>query len=454
MPTLPLRFIRLRRPGLVASALLLAIAAGAAGPIPGGKPVPPGSPPAAPPSTGPSTGIVAVINGDVITNADVQSRGRLFALSTGIAVTPDTLARLRPQITRQLIEEKLRLQEIQRRHIVVSDKQIADTIRDIEARNNLPPGVLRTRLANDGIGLRTLIDQIRVQIGWTQVLRQQLGERGPPTAEELAEQQRLQEAQVGKPEYHLLEIFIPAQDAAQIADAERFAETVVTQLHAGAPFQVVAAQFSQSQTALQGGDLGWLPENQIDPAVLAVAKQMPIGAISNALKVPGGLVIAALVGRREIGRDLDTVLTLRQTFLPFTSVLNPAAPTEEQRQVLERAKAIGASVHSCDAMEAANKAANSPRPPNPGDLRLDQLSPPTFRQMLASLPLDHASQPIISNDGVAVVIICSREQKNLASQSKQDIENRMIAERIELLSRQLQRDLHRRANIDLRGGAA
>ena len=406
------------------------------------------------PDAAPSTGIVAVVNGDVITNADVASRGRLFALSAGIPVTPEIVARLRPQITRQLVEEKLRLQEIQRRHIVVADKQIADTINGIESRNNLPSGVLRARLSADGIGLRTLIDQIRVQIGWTQVLRQQLGEKGPPTAEEVAEQQRLREAQAGKPEYHLMEIFIPAQDAAQTADAEKFAETVVSQLHAGAPFPVVAAQFSQSQTALQGGDLGWLPENQIDPDVLAVAKEMPIGAISNPLKVPGGYAIAALAGRREIGRDLATILTLRQTFLPFATPLNPQAPTDQQRQVLEHAKSIAANVHSCEAMEAANKAAGSPRPADPGELRLEQMSPPAFRQMLGTLPFDRASQPIVSNDGIAIVIVCSREQKNVSSQSKEEVANRMLADRVELLSRQLQRDLHRRANIELRTGAA
>ena len=445
-----------RRLAVLAGAFLLA----AAGPLPAAKPAS-GTPAATGnPTTGkpadvnPAMTIVAVVNGDVITNADVSSRGRLFALSVGIPVTPETLARLRPQITRQLIEEKLRLQEIQRRHIVVQDKQIDGTIRDIEARNNLPPGVLRARLASGGIGLRTLIDQIRVQIGWTQVLRQQLGERGPPSAEEVAEQQNLQQAQAGKPEYHLLEIFIPAQEAAQAADAERFAETVVAQLRAGAPFQVVAAQFSQSQTALAGGDRGWLPENQIDPEVLAVARQMPVGAISNALKVPGGYIIAALAGRREIGRDLATVLSMRQTFLPFTAPLNPQAPTEQQRQALERAKAIGGSVHGCDAMEAAAKAANSPRPSNPGEVRLEQLSPPPFRQMLATLPLDRASPPIVSNDGIAVVMVCSREQKNVATQSRQEIEARMASERIELLSRQLQRDLHRRGTIDLRTGTA
>jgi peptidyl-prolyl cis-trans isomerase SurA len=48
------------------------------------------------------------------------------------------------------------------------------------------------------------------------------------------------------------------------------------------------------------------------------------------------------------------------------------------------------------------------------------------------------------------VIVCSRDQKNLAELSKDEISGRLISERVELLSRQLQRDLRRRAMIDVR----
>ena len=51
---------------------------------------------------------------------------RLFALSTGLPMSQEVLDRLKPQITRQLIDERLRMQEVQRRHIVIPDKAIAD----------------------------------------------------------------------------------------------------------------------------------------------------------------------------------------------------------------------------------------------------------------------------------------------------------------------------------------
>jgi peptidyl-prolyl cis-trans isomerase SurA len=70
--------------------------------------------------------------------------------------------------------------------------------------------------------------------------------------------------------------------------------------------------------------------------------------------------------------------------------------------------------------------------------------------MLATLPLDHASQPLVASDGIAVVMICSREQKNLAAMSAPEMHQRILSERVELASRQLQRDLRRQATIEIR----
>ncbi|HEX4171196.1 MAG TPA: peptidylprolyl isomerase [Acetobacteraceae bacterium] len=398
--------------------------------------------------------IVAVVNGDVISNADVDNRTRLFALSTGLPLTQDVLDRLKQQITRQLIDEKLRMQEVQRRKIVVPDKAIADAIHDIEARNGLPPGALQQKLSSGGVAFRTLIDQLRTQLGWTQVLKEQLGGQTKVTDAEVAEQQRLLTAQVGKPEYRVGEIFIPVEDPATLPDAQRFAETVISELRAGAPFPVVAAQFSQNQTALQGGALGWVQPNQLDPEVARLVAEMPVGAISNPVRVPGGFSIVTLQGKREIGREMGTALSLRQVFLPFTSALNPQAPTEQQKQALEKARGISASVHSCEQMEQVAKENNSPRPADPGEVNLDTVNPPTFRQILANIPLSRATEPVVTSDGIAVLIVCSREEKNLAQQSKDEIQAQILNERVELLSRQLLANLRRRATIDMRPSGA
>jgi peptidyl-prolyl cis-trans isomerase SurA len=404
--------------------------------------------PAAPVGTPvPGTRIVAVVSGDVITSGDVENRARLFALSTGLPTTNEVIERLKAQIANQLVDEKLRLQEAQRRKVVVPDKQIAAAIHDIEQRNGMPEGALHQKLAALGVSVRTLIDQIRVQLAWSQVLRERLADKINISDSEIDEQLRIHDQQTGKPEYRVGEIFIPVDDPANTADARRFAETVIGELRAGAPFASVAAQFSQTQTALEGGELGWVQPDTLDPQVALLVTQMPVGAVGNPVKVPGGFSIVTLLGKRDVGRDMGTFITLRQVFLPFTDPLDPQNPTAQQREVLDKARGISSNVKTCAHMEEIAKANPSTRPFDPGEVRLDTVNPQAFRDLLTKLPVNETSQPLVASDGIAVIIVCSKEQKNMATLTKEDVRRRLVTERVEMTSRQMMRDLRRKASI-------
>ncbi|MFC7608324.1 hypothetical protein [Teichococcus aestuarii] len=53
-------------------------------------------------------------------------------------------------------------------------------------------------------------------------------------------------------------------------------------------------------------------------------------------------------------------------------------------------------------------------------------------------------------EGVLVLAVCSRETRNLAELTPDQARAQILRDRIELTSRQLQRDLRRRAQIDMR----
>lgn len=394
--------------------------------------------------------IAAIVNGDVITRADVQNRAKLFALSTGLTLTPELLDRLKPQITRELIDDRLRLQEIQRRRIVVADVDVANAITTVEKRNGLPAGGLRQKLAAQGVDYATLINQMRISLGWTRVLRQELQERGFVTPAEIAEQERIFKAQTGQPQYHVAEIFVPAEDPSRLNDARKFADTVIQQLRAGAPFPMVAAEFSQSATALKGGDLGWVRPDQLDPQIAALVQQMPVNAISNPIRVAGGFAVVTLQEKRLAGNDLATVLSVRQAFYPFNEPLDPQNPTAQQKQTLASAEAVSKSATSCDQIEAANHTQGDKRPSNPGELRVDHLNP-QMQTLLNSLEVGHPSKALVTPSGVMVIMVCQKTQKNMAALTKEDIADQLVEDRVELASRQLEQDLRRRALIDQRG---
>jgi peptidyl-prolyl cis-trans isomerase SurA len=394
--------------------------------------------------------IVAVVNGDVVTRSEVESRRRLLALSAGMA--GDAGAQGGDQILRLLIDERLRIQELSRRRIPVTDQDIASSVANIESRNGLPPGGVVQNLRRAGIEPRVLYDQIRAQIGWARLLRGMLGEQANIPDAEVNEFLAAQRARLGEPEFLVSEIFIPVENPGQEAQVRRFVTDVIQRLRQGVPFPMVAAQFSQSQSAIQGGAMDWMTGDRFDPAVASILKQMPEGAISNPIRVPGGFEIVLLRDRRVSGRDMATIMSMRQVFLPFEGQVNPQAPTAQQLAQLQRAQTLSDQARGCEAMDAA--ARGSPRPADPGPVRLDNITPPELRDLLGSLPIGRATQPIISVDGALIFMVCARETRNLAEANPQQARDILLRDRIELLSRQLQRDLRRRAQIEIRTNSA
>lgn len=392
--------------------------------------------------------VAAVVNGQAITTADVENRARLVLGSFGQPPTPDALARIRPQVLRGLIDERLRLQEVQRRRILVSDRDVAEQVGRIEQRLGMPQGGLARQMQGAGIDPRTLYDQLRAQIGWFRLIRDQLGTQAQIQPAEIEEQLRALEAATGTPEYLISEVLLPIDDPAQEAEVNRTAQQIIDRLRAGAPIAPIAVQFSAGASAQEGGDLGWVRAEQLDSEVAAVVAQMPTGAITSPIRTVGGIAIIQKRGQREIGRDPATLLDIRQAFIPFEGQVDPQNLTPQQRQALETANRIAGSVRSCPAMEEAARSLRSPRPADPGEIRLETL-PPQLRARLAAMGVNQTTV-LGASDGIAVVIVCGRRTDNLGAPSREAIAAGLLRDRQDLVSRQVLRDLRRRAQIDVR----
>jgi peptidyl-prolyl cis-trans isomerase SurA len=394
-----------------------------------------------------SATIVATVNGQVITNQDVAARARLLAVSTGMPLTPQVMARLAPQVTSLLIDQTLQLQEINHRNVVVPDTDVIGAIAHIEQGNGLPAGGLRAKLQAAGIPFGTLVAQLRTELGWQTVLHQVLGPGLQPLPGDIHAEQTALKAELGSTQYHLSEIFVPVTDPAHDAGAQTIANTVLTDLRAGAPFPIVAAQFSQAPTALQGGDLGFVQLNQLDPAVAAAVTVMPVGAISNPIRVPGGYDIVQLQDSHKIGDESQTMLSIRQAFAPYPTPIMNGQVGPAQIAVITKLVKTAQAAHSCDDITADNTALGNVRPADPGPVNLATVTPPAFQQILSSLQIGQVSRPLVAADGVSVVMVCSRQQQAVSLPSDQEITQIIVERRVELESQQLLDALHHRSII-------
>ena len=262
------------RPPCVAVAALGLILAGTipalAQPQPSGRQQPRPEPAAAsaPTPTPGDNRIVAVVNGEVVSRADVVNRARLFALNTGLNLPPEMLDRLGAQLTRLLIDERLRLQEVQRRRIPVSDRDVAEAVQRCREPQQPAP---RRAAAAAGRGGDPTAGDVRPdphadRLGASAAPATRPGGAALRRGGGGGDARRRARASASPNSWSprsSSRSTIPRQEG----ETRRFVEEVIGQLRRGVPFPVVATQFSQAQTALQGGDLGWVRREELEDAV-------------------------------------------------------------------------------------------------------------------------------------------------------------------------------------------
>jgi peptidyl-prolyl cis-trans isomerase SurA len=248
----------------------------------------------------------AVVNDDIISVLDLAMRLQLAIIAAGVQDSEDVRRRLTPQVLNSLIDERLQLQEADRLDIQVPDVQIAAALEQIASQNNMTEGQFLTMLRSRGVIPTTLIDQIRAQIAWQQIVQRRVLPNVVIPPEEIEEVASRLTARRGTVERRVAEIFIPVESTAKEAEAQADANRLFEELRRGANFAGLARQFSQSGTATLGGDLGWVRDGELDEELNAALAQMSPGEISVPVRTLSGFHILFLRDmRKNEGQEID-----------------------------------------------------------------------------------------------------------------------------------------------------
>ncbi len=244
--------------------------------------------------------IAAVVNDDVISVFDLESRVAMAVFSSNLPDTPELRRRISGPVLRNLIDEALQVQEANRQGIHVSDADTTAAMAGIERKNGVEPGGLAEYLARVGIAMSALEDQVHAQIAWGKFLGQRIRPTIDISEEEIDEEIVRLEASRGQPEYLVSEIDLYLDPQTTESDLLTTAAQLVEHLRSGADFAAVAAQFSQGSMARVGGDLGWIPEGRSRPQIEQVLREMSIGEVADPIRSLEGVHILYLRDKRTV----------------------------------------------------------------------------------------------------------------------------------------------------------
>lgn len=220
--------------------------------------------------------IVATINGEMLSNKDLQERANLFSLTTGIQVNEKNKKMVAEKVLQNTVDEKIKLQEAEKQGVSVSDKEIKEAYRNFEKSNSVPAGKFATVLKEYHVSNDVFLNQIRANLLWNKLVNRKQGAGVFVSEREVSDEFERIKKDMNTPKYMVSEIVIKKKDGEHISE-------LVDILQRDPRFELYAAQFSQSASAPSGGKLGWVAPGQLAAPLDKTIRSMKEGEVSKAV---------------------------------------------------------------------------------------------------------------------------------------------------------------------------
>lgn len=389
----------------------------------------------------------AIINGEVITGSDIDHRLALIVASNNsIEIPADEMERIRAQVLRNLIDETLQIQAAAQQDIKVEPREVQAYYARFAERFNQTPEAFGAYLRSIGSSERSIKRQIQGEIAWQRLQRRRIEPFVSVGQEEVqAIIDRLNAAR-GTREYRVAEIFLSSTPETE-AEARANAARIIQQIRGGASFAAYARQFSEASTAAVGGDLGWVRAEQLPDELAAVVGQLPVGAISNPVPLPGGISVVAIQDARQIlvADPRDAVLSLMQLSVAFP-------PGSTQAQVAARAEQLARATQEMGGCGGASQVASSVGAELVTNDQVEARElPPQLQELLLGLNIGQATPPFGSAERVSVLVLCGRDDPEATGGPSFDqVYAQLNEERVNRRAQRYLRDLRRDAVVDYR----
>ena len=393
---------------------------------------------AAPSQAQSSHGIAAVVNDDVITTYDLRQRSLFMMATQGIEPTDESKRQILAQAMRNLVDEKLQLQESKKYDQTISQEAVNDGVRRLISRNGINIEEFTQRLAAAGISISTLQDQIRAEIAWQRIIGGLYGSRIRISDAQIDETLTRVSANADKPQYRVAEIYIEATaDIGGMNGAMQGANAMIEQLGTGAPFQILAQQFSSAPSAAKGGDIGWIREGELREEINTIIMQMEKGQVSKPIPVPGGVYVIALADKRVSTSEIFYTLSQINYEMKDQSELDAA------KAVL---KTASEAAKSCDTLNKDVKEIDGVGSREMGEIKAEDLTE-DIMAVLNATNVGEVSTPLVVGNSVISLMVCKRDVRGSGIPSRDDVENRLLNQQESQASRRHLRDLRRKATI-------
>lgn len=398
--------------------------------------------------------IVAVVNSDLVTAAEVELRiNRMRAAAARGGVPPPATEQMREQALDSLIEERVITTYARESGVKVDDAELDRAVQSVAAANRLTLDQLRDRLRAEGIDYARFRASLRDQIVAERVREREVIPRIRVQDVEVDEFLAKRAAATGTgTELNIAQILVTVPEGAtnEVVDQRRqIAEAALARVQRGEDFATVAREVSEDSNRQRGGEIGLRPAARLpDQFVIQVRGLQPGQVSPTLLRTGAGFHVIKLLERKEVSGMRITQTRPRHILLRPSAQLSTEVAQQrlaDMRAQIERGSATFEGLARQYSEDGSAAQGGDLGWVNPGSLV------PEFEEAMNRLPLGGISQPVVSRFGVHLIQVVDRRETTIdMKQLREQARNALREQKFEDTYLEWLKDLRARAYIEMR----
>src|ERR1700723_2561463 len=209
---------------------------------------------------------------------------------------------LQQQVLDRLVLQEIELQRAKHVGLTVTDEQLNGALQEIASRNKIPFDQLPTALSAQGVDYKLYRESMRKELTLSTLRQRDVIAHINVSPHELEQFLARQQSSAANDEFNVSHILLSLPEAPtpqQLEEITHKAQDLATRASKGEDFGQLAIANSNSQTALDGGQLGWRKGTQLPQFILDLVTKMKPGDVSEPVRTPSGFHIVKLNERRS-----------------------------------------------------------------------------------------------------------------------------------------------------------
>jgi peptidyl-prolyl cis-trans isomerase SurA len=392
--------------------------------------------------------IVAVINQELVTNAELQGRlARIRAEAERAKAQLPPPAELRKQVLDAMIDERVQVTNARETSAKVDDAELDRAVANIAVQNQITTAQLREQLRRQGMSYTSFRNNVRDQLLVERVREREVNARIRISNEDVDALIDKRRAAAGNSvQFNIAQILVTVPEGAGtdvVAQRRTRAEGALERVKAGEAFDKVAIEISEDGNKAQGGVIGLRPADRLPDVFVDVVRPLKAGEVSPTLLRSGaGFHVLKLLERKDPGALMVTQTRARHILLRVSPQLSETAAAQRLAEFKGQ-------------ILAGSKTFEQLARDNSEDGDLGWASPgtfvPEFEETMNRLAINGISDPLVSRFGVHLIQVLERRQAELdLKQAREQARNVLREQKFEAAYLDWLRDLRGRAYIELR----